>query len=184
VKQLAPADTRVVQDGDVALGQGISQFGSAMTDFFIKEQIEEDNAKVNEATTKLKQKMLDLTKGREEVEGPDSLSGPSRSMQGGYLNVKAGDIDDQFFNTQMEQFEQARNEIASELTNSDQEQMFKARADLAQINHGEGLVNHITEQKAIERELIDKASFATDLETMGLNYDNPSMYGQTLASIR
>jgi hypothetical protein len=84
----------------------------------------------------------------------------------------------------MEQFEQARNEIAGELTNADQEQAFKARADLAQINHGEGLINHITEQKAIERELIDKASFATDLETMGLNYDNPSMYGQTLASIR
>lgn len=163
VNQVRP----VVQDPDVAVGRSIQGFGNAMLETFLRAQAREDKYMVEDATTKLKQASLDLAKG-----------------ENGYLGVKAGDVDKNFHEERMRQFDDARTTIAEGLGNNTQARAFEARAELARINYGEGLINHITEQNDVKQTMAYTSGVATEQDSAMINADNPSEVYQSIDRIK
>jgi hypothetical protein len=151
VNQYAP----VVNDPDIVEGAAISNLGNAMVTTFRRLQIQEDKYMVEEATTKGLQASLDLRQG-----------------ENGYLGVKEDGIGETFHEDQMQRFDEAWEVAGEGLQNSAQRRAFNAKKDLARVNYGAGLINHITAEKEARYQRTYKTSIITHAETAASNkYD-------------
>jgi hypothetical protein len=163
VNQYAP----VVNDPDIVEGAAISNLGNAMVTTFRRLQIQEDKYMVEEATTKGLQASLDLEKG-----------------ENGYIHVKKGEVGDTFFEDEMARFDEGWEVAGEGLQNSAQRRAFEAKKDLARVNYGEGLINHITAEKDARQRDTYTGGVAARIETIGQNPDNVAIYQKNLDDIK
>lgn len=147
----------------VQLGQSISGFGEVLA----RKKIEDDKYRVEDATTRLKQKMLDLSKG-----------------EGGFIHTKSGDVNDKFHNEHMSRFDSARKEIEDSLESDDQKQMFARRANLARIGHNEELINHVTRERETFKQQVYDGGIATEKDLAATNYDNENVVKSSIHRIK
>ncbi|MGD9382203.1 MAG: hypothetical protein PVI03_07140, partial [Candidatus Thorarchaeota archaeon] len=146
-----------------SLGKSIAGFGEIMA----KEKIKDDKFKVEDATTRLQQSMLDLSKG-----------------ENGFIHVKAGNINDSFHEEQMARFDASRKEIEDSLGDDDQKAMFARRADLSRVGYGENLINHITRENNVFNGQVYEGGIATEIDLASTNYNNENEVKRALLRTR
>jgi hypothetical protein len=73
--------------------------------------------------------------------------------------------------------------ISMNLGNSNQRGAFEARSELARVNYGEGLINHITREKDAFQTQTYEAGVVTEQESARENWDSPSEVFQSLDRI-
>ena len=159
----------VVASGDVPRGRAINQLGQAMMTTFLRAQAEENRYMVEDATTRLKQAQLDLAKG-----------------DNGFMHVRGADISKEkdFHEQRMSQFDQAVSEISEDLGNSAQSQAFAGRAELARVNYGENLINHITNENDKFKTQTYVGGVASEQDIAALSPNDPSVIYQSLDRIK
>jgi len=143
------------------LGESIAGFGEVL----VKAQIRDDKYQVEDATTKLQQSMLDLSKGDD-----------------GFTKIKSGDVagNNKFYEEQLGRFESARKDIENSLPSDEQKAMFARRGEVAKIGYSENLINHITKEKEAFNGQVYKGGIATEMDLASSDYDNPSEVARAL----
>lgn len=149
--------------------QALSELGSSIAGFgeiLARKQVEDDKYRVEDATTRLKQRMLELSKGDE-----------------GFIHTRSGDVDSKFHGEHMSRFDQARAEIENSLESDDQKAMFSRRANLARVGHNEELINHITREREAFKQQAYNAGIATEKDIAATDYDNENIVKSSIYRI-
>ena len=133
------------------LGQSMVGFGEALA----KAKIKDDKFQVEDATTRLQQRRLELRDG-----------------DGGFTTYKSADVagDKEFNTAHMTKFDDAAKEISDSLGNDEQKAMFAARANLGRVGHNSDLINHVTRERDAFNAQVYKGGIASEIDVAGADY--------------
>ncbi len=136
------------------LGQSIAGLGEVLA----KKKVENDRFQVEDATTRLQQRSLDLSKGED-----------------GFTRVKSGDVGDKFHSDYMGRFDAAKTDIENTLGNDEQKEMFSRRSAISRIGYGEGLINHVTRERDVFNGQVYTGGISSELDIASTEYDNENV---------
>jgi hypothetical protein len=150
--------------GGEAIGQAMQKAGQDLTgagnEIYARARVEQekfDTLKVEEATTALRQKQLDLTAG-------DS----------GYTSFKgANALNRPLFQDYTERYKAQQIEIAKSLSTDEQRKRFNARADVGFLQFQEGILHHTIKESDTYAKEVTAGVLMTEQRQATANWESP-----------
>jgi len=146
-----PDTSGIEAEGSRAIGSSIQGLGDSL----LKMEIRDDKYAVEDATTRLQQKRLELSKG-----------------DNGFVQTRGGGINDKFHGEHMSRYDSAAKEIGDSLGTDRQREMFGRRASLMRVAHGEDLINHVTKERNLFAANAYKAGISSGIDVVNADFDS------------
>lgn len=155
-------------DGLMNLGQSLAQAGDVLQQEITKERNRVNGAKVEDAFNQLRNSQLDLTIGQDN----------------GFQNIHgANAVKQPLLQDYSTRFAGLRKQLSDSLDNDQQREMFKARADVAQTQFTQDLLQHLYRENDVYQGQVFNGTVDTELRAASAKWNAPMEVQASLARI-
>lgn len=144
-------------EGLASLGQSFANVGDMLQQEIQKEHARINTAKVEDAFNQLRNKQIDLTIGQDN----------------GFQNVRGADaVKQPLLKNYTNSFTYLQKQLADSLDNDQQREMFKARANVAQSQFTQDLLQHLYKENGIYQGQVYEGTVSTELRAASAKWDS------------
>lgn len=167
---------RLADTGPGDVGRGISSLGQGLQageeEIYRIQKIEEDRVNglvAEDAFTKLRERQLDLSMGKEN----------------GFMQQKgSAAVTRPIFKEWTQRFDDAQKEVGASLTNNHQRERFATKANMARLQYQEEILRHLSQQGEVYAKEVYDGTVAVEQRNAVSRWDSPNDVGISLERIR
>jgi hypothetical protein len=150
------------------LGQSLANAGDMLQQEILKEHARINTAKVEDAFNQLRNGQIDLTIGQDN----------------GFQNIRGADaVKQPLLKNYTDRFSDLQKQLAGSLDNDQQRDMFKARANVAQTQFTQDLLQHLYKENGVYQGQVYEGTVGTELRAASAKWDSPAEVQASLARI-
>jgi hypothetical protein len=154
--------------GLVNFGQSLANAGDMLQQEILKEHARINTAKVEDAFNQLRNGQIDLTIGQDN----------------GFQNIRGADaVKQPLLKNYTDRFGDLQKQLADSLDNDQQRDMFKARANVAQSQFTQDLLQHLYKENGVYQGQVYEGTVGTELRAASAKWDSPAEVQASLARI-